>query len=122
MPRLTPKTRLALAAAVLFAVGIVVAPSTGATTHTSATAVTVTASEFKFKLSKASVHRGKVVFTLVNKGKVAHNFWIAGKRTSLVSPGKRATLTVTLKAGKQSYLCTVPGHAAAGMRGTLSVK
>jgi uncharacterized cupredoxin-like copper-binding protein len=29
---------------------------------------------------------------------------------------------VTLKAGKASYLCTVAGHAAAGMKGKLTVK
>ena len=83
--------------------------------------VTVTASEFKFELSKASVPHGKVVFTVVNKGKLAHDFSIGGKTTSLVSPGKSATLTVTLDAGKFVYLCTVPGHAGAGMKGTLTV-
>ena len=122
MLRLSPTIRVGLAAAALVALGVIVAPSFGATTHASTTRVTVTATEFKFKLSKASVSHGKVVFTLVNKGKVAHNFWISGKKTRLVSPGKSAKLTVTLKAGKQSYLCTVPGHAAAGMKGTLAVR
>jgi uncharacterized cupredoxin-like copper-binding protein len=37
-------------------------------------------------------------------------------------PGKKATLKVTLKAGKAPYLCTLPGHAAGGMKGTLTVK
>jgi uncharacterized cupredoxin-like copper-binding protein len=122
MLRLSTTIRLALAVAALVALGVIVAPSLGANTHTSTTRETVTATEFKFKLSKASVRHGKVVFTLVNKGKVAHNFWISGKKTPLVSPGKSAKLTVTLKAGKQSYLCTVPGHAAAGMKGTLAVR
>jgi uncharacterized cupredoxin-like copper-binding protein len=124
MPRPMPTTRLCLAAVVLVALGAVVfgVPSLGATVHKPATVVTVTATEFKFKLSRKTVPHGKVVFTLVDKGKLAHNFWIGGKRTPLVSPGKRAKLTVTLKAGKQTYLCTVPGHAAAGMKGTLVVR
>jgi uncharacterized cupredoxin-like copper-binding protein len=38
-------------------------------------------------------------------------------------PGKSATLRVTLaKAGKYRFLRTVPGHAAAGMRGVLAVR
>jgi uncharacterized cupredoxin-like copper-binding protein len=96
-------------------------PALGAGT-TQTTAVAVTATEFKFKLSKSSVPRGKVVFTFVNKGKIAHDFWIGGKTSPLVQPGKSAKLTVTLGAGKLLYLCTVPGHSAAGMKGTLTVR
>ena len=114
--------RVTSAAALLAVVGVVAAPALGARTHATATAVTVTATEFKFKLSKTSVPHGSVTFTLVNKGKVAHDFKIGGKKTPLVKPGKSAKLTVTLKAGKAAYLCTVPGHAAAGMKGSLTVK
>ncbi len=87
-----------------------------------AAAVTVTATEFKFKFSTTSVTHGSITFTLVNKGKLPHDFKIAGKKSALVKPGKTAKLTVTLKAGRSAYLCTVPGHAAAGMKGTLTVK
>ena len=45
-----------------------------------------------------------------------------GKATPLVDPGTTKTLTVTFKkAGKYEYLCTVPGHAAGGMKGILTV-
>ena len=114
--------RVTSAGALLAVVGVVAAPALGSRTHASATAVTVTASEFKFKLSKTSVPHGSVTFTVVNKGKLAHDFKISGKKTALINPGKSAKLTVTLKAGKAAYLCTVAGHAAAGMKGTLTVK
>ena len=114
--------RITSAAALLAVVGIVAAPALGSRTHATGTAVTVTATEFHFKLSKASVPHGTVTFTLVNKGKLAHDFKIGGKKTPLVKPGKSAKLTVTLKAGKAAYLCTVAGHAAAGMKGKLTVK
>ena len=39
----------------------------------------------------------------------------------LTQPGDTAKLTVTLKKGSFPYLCTVPGHAAAGMKGTFTV-
>jgi uncharacterized cupredoxin-like copper-binding protein len=95
------------------------------TTARQATTVTVTAgkpTEFHFTLSKATVPKGSVTFKIVNKGKLAHDFKIAGKKSKMVQPGKSTTLKVTLKSGKQKYQCTVPGHAAAGMKGTLKVK
>jgi uncharacterized cupredoxin-like copper-binding protein len=58
----------------------------------------------------------------VNKGKLAHDFKIAGKKSPMVQPKKTKTFVVTLsKKGKIAYVCTVPGHAAAGMKGKLTV-
>ncbi len=91
-----------------------------------ATGVAVTAGkpgEFKFILSKTSVTRGAVTFTVTNKGKLEHDFKIAGKKTVRLKPGRTTTLTVTLRAaGRAAYLCTLPGHAAGGMKGSLTVK
>ena len=61
--------------------------------------------------------------TVKNVGKIGHNFKINGKVTPMIKPGKKATLVVTFtKAGKLPYLCTIPGHAAAGMKGSFTVK
>jgi uncharacterized cupredoxin-like copper-binding protein len=90
-----------------------------------ATTVTVTAgspTEFKFKLSTASVKAGAVTFKVTNKGTLPHDFKIAGKTTPLLQSGKSATLKVTIKKGKNAYMCTVSGHAAAGMKGTVTGK
>jgi len=122
MRRLSLTARLTSAALLLIAVGAVAAPALASRAHAAATSVTVTATEFKFKLSKTSVPHGAVTFTIVNKGKLSHDFKIAGKKTALIKPGHSAKLSVTLKAGKDPYLCTVAGHAAAGMKGTLTVK
>ena len=90
--------------------------------HASVTSVAVVAVEFRFRLSKKSVHRGTVVFRVVNHGKVAHDFKIAGRKTPTIKPGKSAVLRVVFrKAGRYAYLCTIPGHAAAGMKGVLKV-
>jgi len=97
-------------------------PVQAATTNAAATAVTVTAREFAFTLSKTSVPAGEVVFTVVNNGKIAHNFWIDGKATPLISPGESTTLRLSLDGGRFMYVCTVPGHAAAGMKGFLTVR
>jgi uncharacterized cupredoxin-like copper-binding protein len=87
--------------------------------HATATKITVKATEFKFTLSKKSAPHGKVTFKVTNKGHITHDFKINGKKTPMLKPGKSASLTVTLKKGKKyRYICTVPGHAAAGMKGT----
>jgi uncharacterized cupredoxin-like copper-binding protein len=92
-----------------------------ATAHTAAASVSVTATEFHFKLSKSSAAAGSVTFKVANKGHLSHDFKIAGHKTALIAVGKSASLTVTLKKGSYPYMCTVPGHAAAGMKGTFTV-
>jgi uncharacterized cupredoxin-like copper-binding protein len=114
-----------------------VGASTAAKAAASSTTVQVTAgkpSEFKFTLSVKSVKTGTVIFKLSNKGALSHSFKVCssskggtadsctGKTTPTIAPGKTATLSVTFaKAGSYEYLCTVPGHAAAGMKGDLKV-
>jgi uncharacterized cupredoxin-like copper-binding protein len=88
---------------------------------TKATTVTVTAKEFKFVLSTKTVKHGVVTFKVKNGGKLPHDFKISGKKTPLIKPGKTVTLKVTLSKGSKPYMCTVAGHAAAGMKGTLKV-
>ena len=59
----------------------------------------------------------------MNDGGIPHNLHIDGMQTPNVDPGGSAKLTVTFtKPGKYAYLCTLPGHAAAGMKGVLIVK
>jgi uncharacterized cupredoxin-like copper-binding protein len=87
------------------------------------TVVKVTGKEFSFTLSRKIGPRGTFVFRFTNRGTLPHDFKIAGKKTPLVQPGKSATLTVKVaKQGRYPYLCTVPGHAAAGMKGVFIVK
>jgi len=116
------KLRVSVLSLATAALGMTFAPAAMPKTGVAkATTVVVTASEFKFKLSKSVVPHGKVTFRVVNHGKLQHDFWIAGKKTPLINPGKSATLTVTLTKGQHAYKCSVPGHAAAGMKGKLQV-
>jgi uncharacterized cupredoxin-like copper-binding protein len=92
--------------------------------------VTVTAgkpTEFSFTLSKRTLTKGAtaltVNFKVTNKGAISHDFKINGKVTKALTKGKTQTLTVKfLKKGKYTYLCTLPGHAPGGMKGTFTVK
>jgi uncharacterized cupredoxin-like copper-binding protein len=105
----------------LVAVALVAALAIAAVPIALAASVGVTGKEFKFALTTKTVRHGSVTFKFTNKGRLKHDFKIAGKKTKLVSPGKSASLTVTLKRGTYSFICTVPGHAQAGMKGKLKV-
>jgi len=99
--------------------------------------VTVTAGKptaFAFTLSTKTVTTGAVTFKVTNKGTLVHTFKVcssnkggsanscAGKGTPTIAVGKSATLNVTFaKKGTYEYLCTIAGHAAAGMKGDLKV-
>ena len=99
--------------------------------------VTVTAgqpAEFHFIVSPSTVKSGVIVFKITNKGKLPHDFKLCSKASSSlgnscngrssgqISPGQSKTLRVSvLRKGSYEYLCTLPGHAAGGMKGLLKV-
>jgi uncharacterized cupredoxin-like copper-binding protein len=115
---------LAVMAAILaVSVGMGVASASARAQQTAGVNVKVTATEFKFAVTPVAVKHGiKVAFHVTNKGQVAHDFKIGGKKTRLLEPGQSATLAVSFAAkGTYAYSCTVPGHAQSGMRGTLQV-
>ena len=86
------------------------------------TRVTVKASEFKYAFSKRRVPTGTVIFTVINTGKISHDFKIGGKKTKSLLPGKSQKLTVKFaKKGQYAFLCTLFGHAKAGMKGKFAV-
>jgi uncharacterized cupredoxin-like copper-binding protein len=119
-----PPSRLVLLALPLAGVGLapIAVRAAEPPAHAAKTTIAVTATEFKFKLSPSSASPGAVTFNIKNAGKVKHDLKIAGKKSSLIKPGKTGTLSVTLKRGSYPYLCTVKGHAKAGMKGTLQVR
>jgi uncharacterized cupredoxin-like copper-binding protein len=92
-------------------------------------------SEFKFKLSTTKAKLGKVTFTVTNSGAIVHDFKVCakssknakantcnGKGSKKLSPHQTTKIVVTFKTkGAYEYLCTVPGHAAAGMKGLVTV-
>jgi uncharacterized cupredoxin-like copper-binding protein len=118
----------ALAAAALTGGGIAAATQ-GA--HAAASTVKLKADaggQLKFNKSKLSAARGKVTITMQNPSSSGspHGIAVSGhginKKGKIVNPGKATKVTVTLKAGKYTYYCPVPGHKPAGMRGTITIK
>jgi uncharacterized cupredoxin-like copper-binding protein len=118
-----PRTSLVIVATIA-AVGAAVAagPTLAARQSSQAMTDNVTMKEFKFTFLPRTVRKGVVTFKLKNTGKLPHDLKIAGKKSKMIAPGKTGLLRVTFaKAGTFAYLCTVPGHAAGGMKGKLRV-
>jgi uncharacterized cupredoxin-like copper-binding protein len=117
-----------LTAATLIVATVVVALATDQPPWASAarsgkTTIRIKGGEFWFKLSAKSAPRGTITFLFKNVGMVAHDFKINGTKTPPVQPGKSFRLVVKFtKAGKYPYSCSIPGHAAAGMKGTFTIR
>ncbi len=83
--------------------------------------VDVDMKEFAFDPNDITVAAdGKLV--LNNVGEVAHDLSIGDLTSELVDPGASGELDLAgLEPGEYSFICTVPGHEAAGMKGTIKV-
>jgi glucose/arabinose dehydrogenase len=87
-----------------------------------AVTVRVTALDYRFTLSRSRVPLGLVRFVVTNRGQVPHDFVIGRARTPILQRGQSAVLELRLRtAGAHAYLCSLPGHAALGMKGRLAV-
>ena len=88
------------------------------------TTIRVTEREYSVHLSVRQATAGLTRLEVKNTGRVAHVLAISGAgvsaRTKLIRPGKTAVLTVTLEHGAYSLWCPLPGHAARGMKTTLT--
>ena len=80
----------------------------------------------KFQFGSATAKAGPVTLLSKNDSSVPHDISIRGSGVSQNGPqvtgGEVSKVAVTLKAGQYTFYCSVPGHEAAGMKGTLTVK
>ena len=88
--------------------------------------VDITETEFALDPPDASAAAGEVTFAITNDGQIAHNLEIEGdgveEVTETVTGGDAPPIEVDLQAGTYEFYCTVGGHEAAGMKGTLTVE
>ena len=82
--------------------------------------------QLKFLASSASATAGKVTLRMKNASSVPHDIAVQGGGLNQVGPvvsnGGTSTVSVSLKPGTYTFYCSVDGHEAAGMKGTLTVK
>ena len=82
--------------------------------------------EIAYDTTQLSSKPGKVTIDFENPAAIEHDVAIEqnGKeiaKSELITEGK-TSVTADLAPGTYTFLCTVPGHAEAGMEGTLTVK
>jgi uncharacterized cupredoxin-like copper-binding protein len=82
----------------------------------------------RYTKSHYTVRAGTFRVTMTNPSGASfpHSLEItrSGKETKTpkLAPGKHASFTIRLKKGTYKFYCTVDGHHAAGMKGTITVK
>ena len=87
-----------------------------------AAGTTVTLKEFAITPATATVGAGATL-RVENAGAIAHNLSVGGQATPMLEKAGSAELVLTgLAAGSYTYRCDVPGHEAAGMKGTLTIQ
>jgi plastocyanin len=90
--------------------------------------VQVSAVEYSFSLSRTTVPAGRVVLQFVNNGQDPHNLNLETAEGPLSeaignTPAKGiGDLELDLRAGSYTLFCSLPTHAAKGMKATLTVE
>lgn len=79
--------------------------------------------QLAYSATKATGTPGPVTIEMPNKSGTQHDIVIAGLGKGEIVTQGTSSFKATLDAGKTyTYYCSVPGHRAAGMQGTLTVK
>lgn len=83
--------------------------------------------QLRFDKDTLEASAGPVKITMNNPSPVPHDVALEGpggiaETGKIVPKGGASEVEATLKAGTYTYFCSVPGHRAAGMEGTLTVK
>lgn len=82
--------------------------------------------DLKFDKTELSSKPGKVTIEFENPSAIPHNVAIEKEGEELATTetfvGGSESVSVELAPGTYTFLCTVPGHAEAGMEGALTVK
>ena len=127
----------ARAAMVLVAAAVPVAAGTGIAATASAaparaagahvlTLAANTSGLLKYNKNSLTVAAGTVTIKFTNQSPIPHNVVLINSKNKVlghtpVFTGGTKSFTVKLTAGKYTYYCSVPGHRAGGMVGTLKV-
>ncbi|HZO36874.1 MAG TPA: c-type cytochrome [Solirubrobacteraceae bacterium] len=75
-----------------------------------------------FENKTATGTAGEITVNMPNTSGVDHNIAIEGKGAGKIVAKGDSSFEANFAPGKYTYICEVPGHEAAGMKGTLTVK
>jgi mono/diheme cytochrome c family protein len=77
-----------------------------------------------FASDKANAPAGSLKIAMPNESPIQHNIAIkpGGPTGPVVGSGGTSQITFAAKPGTYTFYCSVPGHEAGGMKGTLTIK
>jgi mono/diheme cytochrome c family protein len=79
-----------------------------------------------FATTRAIAQAGRIEFVMPNESSVQHNIAVknggAEGTGPVVGQGGTSRFSTTLRRGKFTFFCSVPGHEAGGMKGELTVR
>jgi nitrite reductase (NO-forming) len=82
----------------------------------------VTAIDLGFEPKELSVDKaGTYEVHFMNNGAIPHDLTFADGTKGAAGPGESTTVKVTVPDSGLTFLCSIPGHADAGMRGAITV-
>lgn len=87
--------------------------------------LTFVARDIEYSQAPSTAPAGEVTVELINEGAIVHDVAIEELDDTVVATapgGQTASGQVALEPGTYTYYCTIPGHRAAGMEGTLTVE
>jgi plastocyanin len=87
--------------------------------------LTADASQLKYDTTQLNATAGKVTITMTNNSQLQHDVALKGGvdvKGDVVGQGGKSVVSTDLKPGLYTFYCSVDGHEAAGMNGTLTVK
>jgi plastocyanin len=121
---LSKKLAAAVAVAAAVAGGAAATQVAGAAPNRPAAAtIRLSAAKNRIAFNVKTLHarHGKITLRMSNPSGLQHAIAINGHSGRIVGKGGVSTVTLSLKKGRYTFFCPVPGHRAAGMKGTLIV-
>jgi uncharacterized cupredoxin-like copper-binding protein len=81
--------------------------------------VRIAMTEFEFDPEEIIAEPGEYTGELVNEGAVLHNLTFADGTSFPVDPGESVTIDFVVPEDGLTFICSIEGHEAAGMRGEI---
>jgi plastocyanin len=81
--------------------------------------VRIAMTEFEFDPEEIIAEPGEYTGELVNEGAVLHNLTFADGTSFPVDPGESVTIDFVVAEDGLTFICSIEGHEAAGMRGKI---
>jgi nitrite reductase (NO-forming) len=106
-----------------FAVGLAACGTApNQTSQTAGGTIEIHAFDLGFKPNAVTLEKpGRYIIKLVNDGAISHDIAFPDGAKVVANSKETKTLDIEVPAAGTTFICSIPGHAEAGMKGTITV-